>query len=721
MNDTYTAKELALALGVTVMTVHRRAEAESWPVAGKRPGRGGGKLYALAALPLEVREAVARQAAGAAAAGRGVGRELGRATLAEDLADAEARAQGLSRFQQLPPTARVRAEARAALVQACREYTLAAGLSPSAGRRRFATAYNAGRIEVEASVRAALDTVSAGSLRNWDRALDTQGLERLAGKQGRHRAGTGSIDGCPALRDFVLGMLTEYPHATAKQVLRGIEARFAADKQPSQRAVQRWVKAWKAAHAQLHCAVANPDKWRSRYQAAAGDAGEAVIRLNQVWEYDSTPGDVLLADGVRHAVLGVIDIYTRRLKLHVARTSSAAGICSLTRRALMDWGVPEAAKTDNGADYVSKQMQRVFLGLGVEHVRAPHFSPERKPFIERAFRTFSHDLVELLAGYSGHSVAQRKDIEARRSYAERLMQTGETVDLSRLGVEQFQKFCDQWCECVYHHDAHGGLGGKTPWQLAAEWPHPVVRLRPEDERALDVLLLPAPTNDGWRTVGKKGLPIGTVHYNSPKLGGLEGQRVQALLDEADAGVAYVFDEDGKFIDRAVAPEIVGVSRAEIAAQRKARQKKVIDAQKAELQRIARETGVRDIVREILEHRAQEAGRLARLPQASVPHSTPALEEAARAARVQDAPPLNSEANAAARQQLLEGPKVHQLQETPRQRWNRWVAVDSALGLGAPVGDADREYHRTYRMTAEWASWRDLMGWAPVEPAAQAAQ
>lgn len=622
----------------------------------------------------------------------------------------------MSRYQRLSEAARARADARAELVRACREYTRAAGLSESAGMKRFAAEYNAGRIEVTASVRAALDSVSAGSLRNWTLALKIQGVAALAGEYGKHRKGAGCIDSIPELRDFCLGMLTEYPHCTAKHIMRGIKARFAKSKWPSQRTLQRWLQRWKEENEQLYSAVSNPDAWRSRYLAAAGDAAAKVLRPNHYWEYDSTPGDVLLADGKRHTVLGVIDIYTRRVKLQVERTSSAAGICSLTRRALLDFGVPEHAITDNGSDYVSKQMVRVFLSLDIEHIRAPHFSPERKPFIERVFGTFSHDLVELLAGYAGHSVAQRKDIEARKSFAQRLMQKGESVDLSRLSVEQFQQFCDQWCDAVYAHDSHGGLNGKTPWQVATEWDGPLTRI--EDERALDVLLLPAPSYDGWRDVTKKGIRIDNGHYNHAALGGLEGQRVQCLLDDHDVGYVYVFDAEGEFVCRAMAPEIAGVSRAEIAAARKAKQNQVLNEQKAELRRIAKEVDVQDIVREIMESRVREAGKLSHLPQQSTTHSTPALEQAGIAAKAQDAPPLQSEANAQAREQLGET-KVHQLPETPRQRWNRWASLDTSLAQGAVVSEADQEFYRMYRMTAEWEAWSQMMGWQPESSQAAA--
>ena len=59
MNDTVTAKEIAEALQVAVMTITRRAEREQWPFE-KRSGRGGGKAYLVASLPEPVRIALDR-------------------------------------------------------------------------------------------------------------------------------------------------------------------------------------------------------------------------------------------------------------------------------------------------------------------------------------------------------------------------------------------------------------------------------------------------------------------------------------------------------------------------------------------------------------------------------------------------------------------------------------------------------------------------------------
>ena len=156
---------------------------------------------------------------------------------------------------------------------------------------------------------------------------------------------------------------------------------------PSIRACQRWLAAWKRQNRRLHAHLANPDAAKGRYRPAFGDAGQAVARLNQVWEFDDTPSDIVLADGQRYAVIGVIDVWSRRMILQVHRTSTAHGISLLMRRALLTWGVPEMMRTDNGAAYVSQHITAVLRRLDwlgqVSYADARGPAPDGAPPLDR--------------------------------------------------------------------------------------------------------------------------------------------------------------------------------------------------------------------------------------------------------------------------------------------------------------------------------------------------
>jgi transposase InsO family protein len=717
MEDRVSIKDLKKALGISRQRVEIRAGKEAWPFEEvPSPGRGGKcRLYHLAGLSPDVREALGRVAASeAATAGR---REGLKVKLSEDIATRAshaARQAGLARLVCLNDTARTRAEARASLVAALESYLAATGKPPTTGRTLFAEAYNAGEIEVEAFVRELIPDTCANSLHNWQKKLRVAGIAALAGNYG-HRRGSG-LASRPEIVDFVRAMLADHPHCSCKHIRRGMIARFGEGATPSLRALQRFVETWKDANASALLKIANPDAWKSKFQSAAGSASADVVRLNQLWEIDSTKGDVMLADGKRHNVVAIIDVYSRRVVYHVSRSSSAAAVAACLRKALLAWGVPETLVTDNGSDYVSRHIKDALIGLGVEQRIAPPFTPEFKPHIERSFGTFCRDIVELLGGYIGHDVAGRKDIEARKSFAQRLGTAGESVKLD-MAPEDFQTFCDKWATDIYAHDPHEGLNGKSPWQMATEWRLPVAAL---DPRALDVLLSPPADGDSWRVVRKKGLKIdGRWHINA-ELGPIIGQRVKVLLDEADVGAVYVFAEaeDGAlaYLCRAVDPETTGISRQEIAAAAKAMQRAAVAEETAALRKASRRMGTKDVAREIIHDAATKAGKLSVLPSPTTPHETPMLKEAGIAARACDAPtPKEPTAtDLAARATLAEDmarerATVHAMPEAhiERQRYNRWLAVDAAIKAGQDVPEKDRKWWEGYQTTPKFLAERQM--------------
>lgn len=683
----YTARELAGAPGLptTVRGVQLLAARAGWQWR-KRIGRGGGKEYHAGALSEATRLALVGKPVTPVITPRGCdGRRLQLATSMAALADHNARLEGLKAAAGLPDARRARADARLHLLRACAEFIAAASLPKGRGRHLFAQAYNDGQVEITAWVKELVPRTCANSLYNWQRQLSRGGLASLAGRAGRHRKGQSKIAGDDEVRDLIIGLLTTKPHCSAKHVIKALRARFTIDRVPSYRTVQRFVAAWKRDNAESFAAVRNPDAWKGGYMMAAGSASEGVISLNQLWEMDSTPADVMLADG-RHSIVGVIDVWSRRAKILVSRTSRASAIALLLRRAMLDWGVPEGVKTDQGQDYTSRHVQRVLQALEIEHVTCAPFCPWEKPHIERFFRTFAHDLVELVGGFIGHDVAERKAIEAQRAFADRLMKRGAPPEV-RLAAEEFQAFCDDWCDAVYGPTPHGSLGGMSPMLRAAAAGGDIRRIT--DERALDVLLSEAP-GAGVRVVGKRGLRIDGRDYIAPELEAVVRRRVRVLYDESDIGRVYVFDaEDGAFICIAEAPEITGVDRRTVAAECRRRQRQRVSDERRRLKALAKETRAADVAQEILASARSDAARIVPLPPRAAAHETPALDEAGKAARRGETdapPPLTQEQEAAADEMLarlrppagenvvpLAGPGARpNFTAEDHEGWARWV-------------------------------------------------
>lgn len=650
------ASELAGLPGLpgTPRRVTSRASSEGW-TSRPRAGRGGGREYAVDDLPSETRDHLAKASA-AGAAGAAAGRAAGAAHHLMTKSTAAIREAGLAATLQVGEKGIARADAKIAVVRAFRTFHAEACVSRLDARRAFTAAYNAGEIPIDPEVRAIVPRVAERTLMAWDLQLKRQGPARLAGQYG-NRKGAGIIDRDPELKDFIVGMMVEHPHVSAKHVMRGLRARFQGQDLPAYRTVQRFMASWQKTNRQVFAAVSDPDQWKSGFRAAAGDASAGISRLNQRWEMDSTPSDVMLIGG-RHTVVGAIDIYSRRLKLTVAPTSSSAAVAACLRRALLDWGVPEQLVTDNGKDYVSRQIVRVLAGLDISHIIAPPFSPERKPFIERAFGTFARDLQELCPGYIGHSVADRKAIESRRSFAERFMGTGGDPIEVAMTAEDFQIFCDKWTDAVYAHEPHRGLGGVSPFDRAAAWGGEVNRIG--NERALDILLAAAPKGS-TRSVTKTGIAVEGATYIAPELAEWIGQTVQVRHDPADFGFIYVFDLDGAFLCKAECPERTGIDRREIAARTRQRQVAIMKVGTAEVRAIARRVRADDIVEEILDERVARAASIDAAQHPAIEHQTADLHEAMRALdaeRAVQAPRLDPEAEAAAqaRFKALQSPK-----------------------------------------------------------------
>ena len=98
---------------------------------------------------------------------------------------------------------------------------------------------------------------------------------------------------------------------------------------------------------------------------SVGRADEGVDSLNALWEIDTTTADVLLSDGQRHTIRGIIDVWSRRMLLHVARTSSSTAVCTTLRRAILAWGVPNVVRCDNGKEFISNHTRTALKDLGI--------------------------------------------------------------------------------------------------------------------------------------------------------------------------------------------------------------------------------------------------------------------------------------------------------------------------------------------------------------------
>jgi len=714
---------IAHALRVTKRAAELRAKRESWTFSEEAVRGGRRRLYAISNLPADVQQAVRHANAIAAAQavqaqleasphyqeGKAIGRRIALTQAMDSAAEHRARVAGMAKAAGLTGKPAARMNAKLDLIVLLNSFAHQHGLGITAAVEAFCTAYNAGEVGTAAQREAVGEDLSPSTLRRWRKTLKTQGAAALAGGYG-NRAGCGVLDADEALNTFVVGQLASTPHIGGRQMHRAIVARFAGrDDLPTVRSVQRWIAEWKEKNHQVFTALANPDQWKNRYMVGMGNASEDATRLNERWEADSTPGDVMLLDG-RHTIIGVIDVWSRRVVLHVSKTSSAEGVCQAIRKALLGWGVPERFKQDNGADYVSERVQRTLAGLGVDVTMSNPFSPWEKPHIERFFRTFSHDLLELLPNYIGHNVAEAQALRASQSFAERLFKKNTTTEI-RMTAADLQQFCDRWVSSIYEREARNGLDGMSVFERVAS--SDVQMRQVPDVRGLDLLMAEAPDGKSLRTVGKKGLRVSGLFYAAPELGALVGEQVRVLADPADFGRVVVYHDDA-FVCVAECPEVLGTSRHELAIETKVRQQREITAQRKALRAMKTKAKARDIAFEILDERERAGRALSALPPPSVAHLTPSLEQAAAAANALDAADLPPEMRPLTQADI---DLVHRMNraeqqqdETEEGRFRRAIRL---MGQREPVDDVNAKwlagYRRTSEFTGRWLIFEDFGG------------
>ncbi|MFL1781418.1 DDE-type integrase/transposase/recombinase [Candidatus Hepatincolaceae symbiont of Richtersius coronifer] len=328
---------------------------------------------------------------------------------------------------------------------------------------------------------------------------------------------------------------------------------------PHYNTVVNYMNKFKTKNKSLYLLSRNPDAYKSKYKLALGNMAEEATEVNYMWELDSTPADIILKEG-RVTILGCIDIYSRRIKFLVEKTSNSLGISNLIRQCVIDWGVPKIIKTDNGKDYTSQQIKVVLSKLNVEQRLTRPFSGEEKPFIERAFKTLPHGMMEIHKDFIGHNVAERKALNAVQTFAERMF--NKDKNLPELSIDDFQRFLTGWSDKYYLNKPHQGINRQTPASR-------LIGYKKQEYltiRDLDLLLEPLA---GYRTIGKKGIKVENANYFEPNLANHVGDKVQVRVDRFDMGKIYIFDEAHNFISEAVNYDLLGEDKLKFIAKSKA--------------------------------------------------------------------------------------------------------------------------------------------------------
>jgi putative transposase len=656
MKEWLTAREIADEklpdLPTTESALIRFAERNAWDshpaYARARKGRGGGFEYHYRILPTLAQVAYVQRY-------MVVGEETPAPAANVDAAADTGRA-------------REERDARLAVIAAFEKFSRGLRLNRQACIAVFCDRYQMGFIKVDDWVKDKIPSVSRRSLWRWMSARNTGKTEALGFDRSKARAGSGLLETANngAVQAFILTWIARNP-ALSADIIRGycedyfgseiVDRNGEVKPLPPLRTFQHFIAHLKASKKVLLTMVTDPDRFRSTMKLSGTGTHVHVTEPNALWMIDASPVDALCLDG-RYSMYCCLDIATRRTVITLSKTPRASAVGLLIRKATLKWGVATEIKTDNGSDFVAIAIKRLFDNLGIEPNVSDAYSPEQKGHVERAIRTFQHEVCPQLEGYIGHSVADRKVIEGRKSFAQRLGADEKELFEVALTAEQLQAHIDEWVDYIYHERAHGGLKQRTHAGMVERSPNQVANAstskpRRVDERALDALLMPLAGKNGRRKMTKQGIKHDHFYYLSGSI--MVGTDVICRLDPIDMAKMYVFDaKDGRFLDVALCPILTDVNRPAHVQAQKDLQKEMLAAPARQLKADLRElkkgpSGIERTIRlarKKYEERQDATANVIRFPKGEEQHSTPAIEAAlasVTAPRVQPAKSLNEAA------------------------------------------------------------------------------
>ncbi len=618
-----------------------------------------------------------------------------------------------------------RRNAKLIVLRAADRFRAQTGMLQAASDHWFMIIYKEKKVPVPDWVYQTVKDLSLRSLARW-RSQAEESQNRLAYHPAQARKATGVLDQAEngKLKSYVLAAVFQQPHLKAN-VLRAMavtkfgkqieivnpdSGEITTRDMPPLRTFQHSLKRWKQEYGSALKRHTDPDGWKnSDRMVMIGGASAGIDRLNQLWEIDASPVDMLTTEG-RWNVYACIDVWSRRAIFLISCTPRADAVGMLVREAILKWGVPEAIKSDNGSDFKAKATVRLLNALNIEHLLCPPYSPEQKPHVERVIKTFQHGFVELLPGFVGHNVGERAVIEGRNAFAKRLG----LDDYDAFGVdvspEELQKMANDWAENAYGKNPHGGLKKMTPEAKAATSTAKILTVDPD---ALDVLLAAVPKGGGIRTVSKGGVRVDNEFYVMTDCAVMAGTQVLCRMDPKDLGRIWLFDAEGMtFLGHAICADLAGADRVEAIARARALQKAFMDEQVAPIKKAMKEIRPRDALQAVMN---EERAQVLPFPQKREEHTTPKTLAAADVKK-RRAPRELSDREAAMMESLKAAPqvqtprptaRVHKLAtlETPEARFKRALQFEQRLEQGISLSDDDAIWLAGYKAGPEYRAHR----------------
>lgn len=530
MSTYYSLNELRGLPGLPVAERALRELVKTW-ISRPRQGKGGGWEYASECLPASALTAIEQRNA--------------YALIPFDLQPIYGHPEPDIRSEQ------ARADSKAWYLNALSQFQSAHQLTVTKSREYFTLAVRLGLVKIPAVVATVVKNVSITTLRRWSQVAKIMGLDAL---NGLWKGRKSKLDVFAELGQEFTSLLVY----TAKQIEKELRARFEGHKIPRLRAISNYKRKWAKEHPRefVHT-VEGAAAYKNKYgKGKEGSLSENVTGPNQLWMLDGTKTDVLLADGTRHWIIGLIDVYSRRVVLVLSKTNDANAVVNgLLAKGLLKLGVPTTLKIDNGSEYVNNHFENACSELEIEIDLCAGGSPWQKGIIERFFGTLTRQAEKGLPGYVGANIKERAAWDKI---------TGTLTPI------EFQAKLDSYANYYNTQQTHSSIKC-TPMEKWAQGVQAGTVIRTIDNPQVLMRLL---TTARKRRVGAEGIQYDSFKFasESPLYEELKGQDIWVKMEPSDASTIYCQDKKGEYLFTAFCPELVGMTRAELVARLKKNRK-----------------------------------------------------------------------------------------------------------------------------------------------------
>lgn len=555
--QTYSAREIAEALGVAKRTVNLRASRERWPRALVHSNGGESCAYPADGLPDDVRAALAGPSG------------------ADEPAPVSAPSTvAVSAYEAAPAYNRVRADQRLAVLKAWDAWRAQHPDEPLMEARPAFLAAWAARGE---------KGVSVSSLLRWEADYRAKGLDGLVPDYGKS-AGRTTI---PELARATF--LALYLNQTKLSIARCREMTIGALKSqgiqvPSEDAFRRLVQSldqelvvFAREGEGTWANTAAPFQQRTFEHQASNDTWVGDHRRFDVFCKGAKRGQA-----VRPWISAWLDQRSRCVVgWHIHLNPCSDTILLSFRHGALERGIPREWYIDNGTDYRShgitgaggrrgprrggespRGAEQRYLSLadqvGIEKVTFAIPGTPQAKVVERFFKTMKDHFDRLQPSFTGGTVDEKP---------EQVAQVVKDWD-SLPTVEELAAAFETWVRHDYNRRPHGELGGECPeavWAAKLE----AKRTAPADRLRLMMLKATRPY-----VLRRNGIELFGVWYDAAELTGLFGRKVYVRYDPANMGTIAVYDTDDRFLceatNRAVAAHGADQELVREASKEKAR-------------------------------------------------------------------------------------------------------------------------------------------------------